>query len=209
MIVFGLSWHAVGPDYSPNEFFPQLWIRHGLYRYDANSGIVPLAITVWAQALRFERVRITGLIRLVVSLASRRFGYRTRVRTLDPESYLRERAAWSGPRWEERMRKEVAIFEEMTKYLRARGVKMNVVLLPQGSWEDRLFFKRAYEETVKAVCERMAIPVYDWTKLLDDDDFADSNHPNPDGVDKLNPKFLELSLPFLRSTGALEPTQGN
>ena len=31
----------------------------------------------------------------------------------------------------------------------------------------------------------------------------DSNHPNPYGVDKLDPGFREIAVRFLKSTGAL------
>lgn len=112
---------------------------------------------------------------------------------------------WSPSKWLERMRQQVAIFGSMIVDLRARGVKVMVVLLPQGSWELGLQQRAWYDKAVQTLCAKEGIPLLDWSHLLDDDDFADSNHPNPDGVDKLNSKFLELALPFLHSTGALKP----
>lgn len=206
MVIYGVSWHAVGPNYSPQEFFPSLWERHGYYKYDPQAGILPQPAAAWTRALRFERVRISGLLRTMASIGARRMGYHNEVRTLNLEAYVNERLAWYSPAWEARLREQVSIFEQMVADLRARGVTVAIVMLPQGSWEDRLPQKHSYDAAIKSICERRGIPLYDWSKLLDDDDFADSNHANPSGVDKMNPKFVELALPFLRSTGALAPT---
>jgi len=78
-----------------------------------------------------------------------------------------------------------------------------VVFLPLGTWEDSLPFEPAYVRAKSEACNKKSVPIMDWSKLLDDDDFADSNHPNLYGVDKLQPRFLEIAIPFLRSSGAL------
>ena len=45
--------------------------------------------------------------------------------------------------------------------------------------------------------------MYDWSRMIGDEDFGDSNHLNLDGMEKLQRAFLEIALPFVRSTGAL------
>jgi hypothetical protein len=38
--------------------------------------------------------------------------------------------------------------------------------------------------------------------MLTDDEFADSGHPNIFGMEKFQSAFLDIALPFLRSTRA-------
>jgi len=103
------------------------------------------------------------------------------------------------------MQTQVREFASMTDYLQSRGVRVVVVFLPLGTWDDSLPFEREYIDAITEVCRRQSVTVVDWSKLLDDEDFADSNHPNPYGVDKMQPRFLNIALDFLRSSHALGP----
>jgi hypothetical protein len=203
MVIFGVSWHAIGPEYSPQEFFPSLWERHGMYRYDVSTGITPVHRNELWRTIHFERVRIVGVVKSITAIVAHRMGFRNDVRQHDPAKYVRARAAGMNPNWKERTRDEMAQFEAMAKYLQSRRVKIVVVFLPQASWEDKMPFQGFYIDAMTKVCQRRSIQTIDWTKLLDDEDFADSNHFAPSGVDKLQPRFLEVAVPFLRSTGAL------
>jgi hypothetical protein len=204
LVIFGTTYHDAGTVYNPDGFFPNVWGRHGLYRYDVKTGITPLPASELWRDLHFRRVRIAGFFKSVLSTIAHRFGYRMKPRRHDVEFYNRERRDWMGPNWQEKIRSQVAEFDAMTDYLLARGVRVVVVYLPLGTWEDRLPFERAYIDAMNEVTSRKAIPTMDWSKILDDDDFADSNHPNLSGVDKLNPRFLEIAIPFLQSSGALQ-----
>ena len=101
------------------------------------------------------------------------------------------------------MPEQVGEFGRMIDYLLARNVHVKVVLLPQGSWENNLPFERAYQKQIEAVCGKRTIQLLDWSTMLKDEDFADSNHPNLYGMDVLQDSFMGLALPFLRSTHAL------
>ena len=99
---------------------------------------------------------------------------------------------------------QIEQFGAMSDYLQQRDVRVAVVFLPQGTWDDKMPFARVYTDAISELCQRKAIQTMDWSMLLDDDDFADSNHINPAGVDKLQPLFLEMADDFLRSTGELK-----
>jgi hypothetical protein len=79
-----------------------------------------------------------------------------------------------------------------------------VAFLPIGSWDRDLPFARTYMDQMREACERNSVRVLDWSDALTDDDFADSNHPNLYGVDKLQPLFMDVALPFLHTTGSLQ-----
>jgi hypothetical protein len=204
MVILGTSYHSTGDgSHDPNRFFASIWRRHGLYEYQASTGIAPVATSSIWPAVEIERVRIAGCVKSILYSAARQLGYHARVRMHDTDAYNRERTEWIGGNWKETMRDQVSQFEAMTDYLQRRGVRLVVVFLPLGTWEDKLPFERAYIESMTEVCRKKSVPTMDWSKLLDDEDFADSNHPNLYGVDKMQPKFLEIAIPFLRSSGAL------
>lgn len=201
MVIVGASYHSTGDGAKDRyQFFPGVWQRRGFYTYDRVAGITPKPVSGLVRHVRLERIRITGCIRSIAYTAARQLGYHNRVRVHDPEVYKRERREWIGPDWQQTMRVQLGEFEAMTDYLQARGVRVAVVILPLGTWEDDLPFERAYVEAMSEICRRKSLPIHDWSKVLDDDDFADSNHPNLSGVDKLHPRFLELARSFLRSS---------
>jgi hypothetical protein len=201
MVILGTSYHAAA--YDPDGWFAKLWQRHGLYRYTYEEGISPIQVSgVW-RSIHFERVRIRGFAVAVVYTTARQLGYHARVRVHNAEEYKKQRTEFMGPDWRDNIRRGMSEFEAMADYLRKRGVKLVVVFLPMGSWDRELPFGRVYMAEMNKACREKAVPVMDWSTVFDDDDFADSNHPNVYGVDKLQPLFLELAIPFLRSSGAL------
>ncbi len=204
LVIFGLSYHSVGPDYDPKEFFPRLWARHGFFRYDADRGIEELEANPVRRMIRIERVRITGFVKSTLSIAAYRIGYGSKVRIHNPKEYVRHRSAGAGEKWQIRMDAQIAHFEDMVDYLRSRDAKVAVVFLPHGSWEAQMPFARAYNDAVHRICHRRAIPTLDWSAVLNDDDFADSNHLAPSGVDKMQPRFVEIAESFLHTTGILQ-----
>jgi len=205
MVILGTSYHATGDGTNDvNQFFASVWQRHGLYSYSTDRGITPIAGSNWQRRLHFERLRLAGFVRSTIYSTVRQLGYHAGVRSHDSNDYKRERSEWLGARWQENMRVQVRQFEAMVDYLQARGVHVVVVLLPVGSWDHDLPFATAYTALMTEACEKKHVPILDWSSLLNDDDFADSNHPNLYGVDKLNPRFLDIAVPFLQSTGALK-----
>lgn len=203
LVIFGVSYHCTGTVCDPGGFFPNLWTRHGLFTYSQQEGITPLPVDPRWRYVHFERVRIAGCLKKLLSTLVHQMGWHSALRIHNPALYNHERQEWMGPDWQEKMNSQVKEFGAMADYLLARHVRVAVVFMPQGSWESNLPFEGAYENMVTDVCRGKAIPVIRWPKLLDDDDFADSNHANLYGMDKLQPAFLEIALPFLHATGAL------
>ena len=203
MFIFGVSYHCVGTACDPMGFFPNLWTRHGLYSYSLSTGITPRQVSRLWQYLHFQRVRINGCLRKIASTLAHQSGWRTSVRKHNPALYNQQRQEWMGPDWEAKMSRQLSEFGAMLDYLSERQVRIAVVLLPQGSWEEKLPFARAYENKVAELCQAKAIPVHDLPNLIDDEHFADSNHYNLHGVDKMQNALVGLALPFLHSTAAL------
>ena len=212
MVIFGVSYHCASSDSS--EFFPKLWSRHGLFKYDPKLGIMAVKVNPWWRYIHFERDRMAGcltaLFHISVHPVMLKSGLRSDMRKHDPASYNALRKEFMGSNWKTDMRTQIGQFSAMVDYLLERKVRVVIVFLPQGTWEDNLPFERAYKEQVLQAFQGRAVPVLDWSKRLDDDDFADSGHANPNGVDKLQAWFLEIALPFLRSMHALpeEAMQG-
>jgi len=205
LIILGASYHATGDGINDvNGFFPSIWERHGEYSYTVEQGITPIATNPLRRYVHFERIRMAGFLRSVTYTAARQLGYHTAVRRHEPAAYKADRTEWLGPRWQENMQRQVQAFEEMARYLRARDVRLVVAFLPIGSWDRDLPFARTYMDQMREACERNSVRVLDWSDALTDDDFADSNHPNLYGVDKLQPLFMDVALPFLHTTGSLQ-----
>ena len=117
--------------------------------------------------------------------------------------YNAARSEVMGPDWQQKIQSEVLEFAEMLRYLRVKGVKTEVLLLPQGTWEDNLPFDATYCAQVEEMARSLGVPVVDDRRLLDDDSFADSSHLNPNGVETFQNAVLGLCLDHLRATGAL------
>jgi hypothetical protein len=56
---------------------------------------------------------------------------------------------------------------------------------------------------LRRICDPAGVKIYDFRKSMDDDDFADADHLNPDGIDKFQQAVMGLSLDHLRSAGLL------
>ncbi|MGB2609784.1 MAG: hypothetical protein WBC80_12470, partial [Isosphaeraceae bacterium] len=74
------------------------------------------------------------------------------------------------------------------------------------SWEKNLPFEPAYIRQMSKVCESAGVTIYDFSRLVDDDDFADSVHLSPIGMEKFQLAVMGVCLDHLRSTGALPTT---
>lgn len=203
MVIFGVSYHCTGTVYDTNGFFPNVWLRHGLFDYDLATGITPKAANLLARQIHFDRVRIAGCLKNIASTMAHLAGWHSTPRRHRPEEYMRERAEWMGLDWRKKIQNQVGELSRMVDYLIQRGVRVSIVFLPVGSWDDKLPFEREYIGVVTESIKGKPVQMFNWSTLLEDEDFADSNHPNVLGVDKLQKAFLDLARPFLLSTGAL------
>jgi hypothetical protein len=207
LIVFGVSYHNAL--YEPEGFFVNLWKRHGLYTYDPSEGMSPVPVNSLYRRYYIGKVRITGFLSAVGRAA--RTGLRRLLRDdreiaprqHEPEIYNRFRREMFDKDWDLWLAYQCTVFGEMMDYLRSRDVNILIILLPQGSWEANLPFEASYGSAIRDICHAKGVPLLDWSDRLDDDDFADSNHLNLLGMEKLHEAFLDIAIPHLRRTKAL------
>jgi hypothetical protein len=189
-----------------DEYFKEVWRRHGFFRYSADTGIQRVAMPAWKQLISRERVRISGLFSAVQRLVSDVVASRSRSQTLRvhrPESYNDNRREYMGSNWEADMDEQLREFGRMLDFLAERNVKTAVVLMPMGSWDMNLPYQDRYNAAMTALCREKHVPLYDWAALLDDEEFGDQAHANYLGAEKLTQKFGDLALDHLVETGAL------
>jgi hypothetical protein len=208
LMILGASYEHFHFGYEPDGYFVKLWERHGLYTCSQENGIQPVSINPLWKSLHFERVRIAGCLTqtsgwAVAKVCEWAAGPQCFERRLDIPYFLSKLQYWMGNDWKEKMEGQIEDFGRLADYLRAQNVRLVVVLLPVGSWQDKLPYQRVYVSEMTAICKAKKIPLHDWSRLLKDEDFADYGHPNVFGMDKLQPEFLKIAIPFLRSTHAL------
>lgn len=202
LFVFGGSYHCAGHLDDDRGFFASLWRRHGVYTYAPDTGIDWADAPPLLRALRSERAHVAGFLQgLGRELARGLAGEAVRVH--DAARYNEARRTFMGEDWAAKIERQSDAFVRTARDLRARGAAVTLVLLPQGSWEANLPFHAAYTARMREVCAAHGIPVVDLGDLLEDEDFADSNHFNPAGQTKFTARVMDLARAHLRATGAL------
>jgi len=208
LVVLAESYHNLARPYEPSGYFPNLWTRHGLYVCDPVRGIQSVAVNPVWRFIHFERTRIAGFVSQVGQVASivirttLHHGRMTRKITDAQESNASWRARM-GADWEAKLDHENEELGRMIDYLHQRSVRVVFVALPVASWDYQLPFEEAFLARTRALCAGRGIPMQDWSRMLPDEDMQDASHPNLAGAEKLQPRLLEIALPFVRSTGAL------
>ena len=209
LVVFGISSQTIG---FPSQDLPPGWVnaweRHGLFACDPQQGVRACPVNPIARFIELEETRQAGCITRLQSLSLQRLN-RWRhhgvepPRSHDPALYIARQRAERTPDWKNEMTQAVGVFRTTIGFLRARHVQIRVVFMPEGTWQDSIPYSRECKEQITALCAKEQIPVSDWSRMLTDDEFADSTHPNIFGMEKIQPAFLYIALPFLRSTHAL------
>ncbi|MGB7769809.1 MAG: SGNH/GDSL hydrolase family protein [Verrucomicrobiia bacterium] len=213
LVVLGVtSETAKYPSQSLPPAFVDNWERHGLFVCDPVSGIREVPANKVLTFMDFEEMRLARcLSRFYVLLTDQLKQWRHHgtepPRTLEGSFYADIRRADMGPDWREKIDEAIGVFRELVDYLKAQHVQIRVVLMPRGSWDDSLPYDREYDRQIVAVCAEKQIPVSDWSRLLTDEEFANKNHPNVFGMEKIQSAFMDIAVPFLRSTHALAPAQ--
>src|SRR5581483_1849280 len=146
-VVFALSYHASRKD--PTGFFPNLWGRHGLYTYSPARGIADAPISPLRRFIGQERTRIAGFMACLGEYAVQEMHHLSYSKGEPPKkhypAYYKEADyRYMGSNWETGMREEVQWLGQAVGELQQRGVSVTVALLPLGTWEDDLPFKREY-----------------------------------------------------------------
>jgi hypothetical protein len=213
LLVLGVSSETA--KYSSESLPPAFvdnWERQGLFVCDPQVGIRAVPVNRISTFIDFEEMRLARcLARFYVLFTDQlkrwRYHGTEPPRTLERSLYADIRRADMGPDWREKIDEAVGTFRELVDYLKAQHVQIRVVLMPRGSWDNSLPYGREYDRRIVAVCAEKQIPVSDWSSLLTDEEFANKNHPNVFGMEKTQPAFLDIAVPFLRSTHALAPVQ--
>lgn len=201
LVVIGASFHLGHRDDLSTSFFGSMLRRQGLYKITKDDQIVPAPISALERWLRTEKARSGGFIwhlgRLAKSWAVTFLGRRDRL----PHNQAKYRQAWRnfmGPRWRQNVDAEVDRFRDTVLFLRSRGAKVKVILLPQGTWMDELPFKAYYEAKIRAECRATETPLQDLSRAIADEDFVDSNHLTVEGQRKFRNLIMDEILDHLR-----------
>jgi hypothetical protein len=178
------------------------WTRRGFYTVDREGVIQRSRLSPVAKALIRERAKITGLLKELVNIA---YVPLKRERVHNPRFYNDEWTRIMKPDWQERIRVDLAAFAQTIDYLNRRGAKVTIVQMPRGTWEANVPFNQFYDQQLLKICNAAGVNVHDFTRLVPDDDFADSVHLAPSGIEKYQRAVMPICVDHLRSTGALPP----
>jgi hypothetical protein len=205
LVVFGLSYHMTHnariPGAEPDEYFPRLLTRRGFYTIDRAGSIQCSDMNPILKTIILERAKMTGLMRELVNIA---YTPIKAARVLNPPYFIREWTKTLGPRWEEKIAVDLISFGRTLECLRNRHVRMLVIAMPQASWNDEVPFERVYMQRLRAVCAQAGVEILDLSRSIPDDDFADSVHLTPRGIEKFQRSVMGIFLDHLRSAG-IEP----
>jgi hypothetical protein len=206
LIIFGTGYQNVGfrPDEGSNMY--RALASRGFYGLGPDGSIERSAMGPLARMASIERSRLYGIAgglkQLAQNLIRDRIG-RSRKRYQDFAEFNQGRSFHMGADWRAKIDKELTALIASVDDMRAKGARVLVLLMPQGSWEANIPFDRTYNEELLKLCEARGLKPLDLRKILDDDDFADSAHLTPTGMEKFGRAVLPVCLDHLRSTGLL------
>jgi hypothetical protein len=191
-VILGLSWQMAREKKGGGGYVKELFERHGHYSFDWNRGIHRVPLSSLEYQLTIERDRANRFLRML-------FNKREPVET-KPWSNERRKKLLVGLMtgdWRQMMAAEVRQAFELIDYLKARSVRVKVILHPTGSWQSELPFDAAYRAMVLPELKKRDIPTSDFGDLLSDDEFFDHVHARYSGQTKLHAAYRELALKSL------------
>jgi hypothetical protein len=205
LVVFGLCYRNTYQGrlagQGPSDYFTQIWSRHGFYTVEPDGTIHhDSRHNAFMKRIIVERFKMAGLLRELVNVAQVRF---EGIRAPTPEIWNQEWIQVMRPNWKEVMDSELGALERAIKYLKQRNVKVVVVRFPLPSHDAKLPFNPVYVRKLRSICESADVKVFDFSKLLDDDDFMDGAHIKPTGMEKFQHAVMGICLDHLRAEGVL------
>ncbi len=202
LIVYGTSFLNAKPaSDTPTTFFPNLWRRYGLYRYDFRQGIEPVSGGSAWHAYALEKARCSSFVQGLIDSAGRMAvpkALRRRRTEKDATAYAADYKNRMGPDWEEGIRQNRRELQEWFKYLRDQKMDFQVVLLPLASWHQSLPYPPKYRAMIEEFCATNHVPLIDYSHLLTDDEFFDHIHPNQQGLQKTDAALMDVARKFLK-----------
>jgi hypothetical protein len=208
LIVFGTGFINSRPALEgPATFFPYLWRRYGLYRYDFAKGIERVSYgNRFLDAYFLEKARCSSFVQGLIDKAGRLMVpkiLRRRATEKDAAAFAAVYEQRMGPDWEDGIRKHGRELQDWFDYVRSQKMNFAVVLLPLASWHGPpLPYPPKYRAEIEAFCKRNNVPFYDLSALVDDDGFLDHIHMNSKGQPKTDAALMKIARTFLMKTGA-------
>ena len=211
MIVYGTGFINAKPSAeSPSTFFPNLWRRYGLYRYDYQTGIEPISHGSWLDAYFLEKARCSSFIQGVIDKAGRmavpKF-LRRRKTEKDAAAFAADYRRRMGPDWERNIDLHRQELQAWFDYVKREKMNFAVVLLPLASWHKQLPYPPKYRAMIEEFCKQnrnadgREVPLYDLSTIAADDDFLDHIHMNTQGLPKTDAALMDIARRFLEKTG--------
>ena len=167
----------------PNSLYMRYWTRRGFYTIDDNGTIREQPLNALFRTLIVERVKIFGPLEGTASTCA--YTPFKSPRVINGPLFIRERSEAMGSVWKQKIETETAAFEQFIEYLKRHQVKVVVIRMPQGSWKNKL--RRSNQPTSRAwrrICAKAGVELLDYSRFLDDQDFADSIHLAPRAVSR-------------------------
>ena len=179
-----------------STYADDLFTRHGLYTYEWGVRISRKPMSTIA----VEYVLLKDLARRYLDLV---FDRPNRVRdTPDTQEGMhRHMLRVMEGDWRPLMQKEVSELAATIDYLQARGVHVQAVLPPRGSWQKKYPYAAAYLDLVLPMLAARDVPVTDFGDLAADEEFMDALHVRYSGQVKFHAGLHALALKALADMG--------
>ncbi len=198
-VVLGLYWSmSAGGD--PERFWAPLWRRYGLYDYDRQHGIRAVDLPPLLRRFTLERARMSSFLLGAGNRVMREIVLALGIPLTETE-HIRD--PHDIRRWMNRdagrspaaagLDRQIDQLDQMAHYLRERGVDFALVLLPHRAPLLDMPLPAAYLQSVRRYCRQHAVPLYDLSDLLSEDEYWDINHSNYQGLVKTNRRLLEIA----------------
>jgi hypothetical protein len=185
-------------------YFGSLLRRHGLYTITPDGRIAPVPMSAVEHALRIEKARSGGFIWNIGRVAKNWLVALTGLSRgplpglFDTPDHLR---GFMGAHWQQNMDTEVERLRQTIFLVRSHHAQVKVMLLPQGTWMDKLPYKAPYETLIRALCQSTSTPLIDLSRSIPDEDFVDSNHLTVEGQKKFRGLIMGEILAHLKKAG--------
>lgn len=201
LIVFALSFYGIMPESGLKSDFEELVTRQGLYRFTPEREIETVTVSPTYRTFCIEKARISGALReALIDMPLRLFEDRLSIgrwrqsRCEDHQKVVDQRL---GPKWESTLETQITEFSRTLDYLQDRQITVQVVLWPLSPCDADLPYAATYNQKITELCRAKDVPIFDWSALLDDNDFSDHIHTNVGGAEKVHQAVMGMTSPFL------------
>jgi hypothetical protein len=203
LVVLGVSFHLAHVDSPSGGYWASLLRRRGLYGVSTDGRITPAPMGSLERWLRIEQARCTGFVwnlgRLAKGWVVASLGLGHGV-THNGDKYRQAWRDFMGPRWQKNIDEAMVSLRDTISLVRSKQAKVEVVLLPQGTWMAQLPFGSRYNEAVRAICAETATSLIDLSNTLDNGDFVDSNHLTVQGQERFRSLVMDEVLHHANAT---------